>query len=60
MTTNSPEQQLWLLEALLGAGATDEIDAQQLLRLPEAFPFTITVGIADLRRTRASTFTGKD
>jgi hypothetical protein len=42
--------QLWLLEALLGASATDEIEAQQLLRLPESFPFKLSVGFADLRR----------
>lgn len=45
-----PELQLWLLEALLAASAADEIEAQQLLRLPESFPFTISVGVADLRR----------
>jgi hypothetical protein len=50
MTASSPELQLWLLEALLGASAADEIEAQQLLRLPECFPFTISVGIPDLRR----------
>jgi hypothetical protein len=42
--------QLWLLEALLGASDADEIEAQQLMRLPESFPFTINVGVADLRR----------
>ena len=42
--------QLWLLEALLGASAADEIEAQQLLRLPESFPFTVSVGVTDLRR----------
>jgi hypothetical protein len=50
MTASIPELQLWLLEALLGASATDEIEAQQLLRLPESFPFAVTVGLADLRR----------
>lgn len=45
-----PDLQLWLLDALLGASAADEIEAQQLLRLPESFPFTISVGVADLRR----------
>ena len=47
---STPELQLWLLEALLGASDADEIEAQQLLRLPESFPFTINVGVADLRR----------
>lgn len=50
ITTGSTELQLWLLEALLGANAADEIEAQQLLRLPEAFPFTLGVGVADLRK----------
>jgi hypothetical protein len=50
MTARIPDLQLWLLEALLGASDADEIEAQQLLRLPESFPFTISVGVADLRR----------
>lgn len=50
MTASLPELELWLLEALLKASAADEIEAQQLLRLPEAFPFSLSVGIADLRR----------
>src|SRR5947209_5227533 len=50
MTASTPELQLWLLEAMLAASAADEIEAQQLLRLPESFPFTISVGVADLRR----------
>jgi len=50
MTTGVPELQLWLLEALLGASAADEIEAQQLLRLPDSFPFTLTIGVADLRK----------
>jgi hypothetical protein len=50
MTTSIPDLQLWLLEALLAASAADEIEAQQLLRLPESFPFTISVGVPDLRK----------
>ena len=50
MTASTPDLQLWLLEALLGASAADEIEAQQLLRLPESFPFTIGVGVTDLRK----------
>jgi hypothetical protein len=50
MTASTPDLQLWLLEALLAASAADEIEAQQLLRLPESFPFTISMGVADLRR----------
>lgn len=53
MTTGTAELQLWLLEALLGASAAEEIEAQQLLRLPETFPFTLGVGVADLRRCDA-------
>ncbi len=50
MTASIPELQLWLLETLLAASESDEIEAQQLLRLPELFPFAISVGVADLRR----------
>ena len=50
MTASIPDLQLWLLEALLAASAADEIEAQQLLRLPEAFPFSLSVSVADLRR----------
>jgi len=50
ITASASELQLWLLEALLGASAAGEIEAQQLLRLPEAFPFTLSIGIGDLRK----------
>ena len=50
VTASIPELQLWLLEALMMASAADELEVQQLLRLPESFPFTISVGVADLRR----------
>ena len=50
MTASIPELQLWLLEALLSASNADEIEAQQLLRLPETFPFQLNVGISDLRK----------
>ena len=50
MTASTPDLQLWLLEALLGASAADEIEARQLLRLPESFPFTLSIGIAELRK----------
>lgn len=50
LTASIPDLQTWLLEALLGAGAAGEVEAQQLLRLPEAFPFTISIGVGDLRR----------
>jgi hypothetical protein len=48
--TASTSLQLWLLEALLGASFADEIEAQQLLRLPEVFPFQLTVAVSDLHR----------
>lgn len=50
MTTSVTDLQLWLLEAMLSASASDEIEAQQLLRLPELFPFSFTVGVGDLRK----------
>ena len=50
MAASIPDLQLWLLEALLGASAADEIEAQQVLRLPEGFPFTLDIGVADLRK----------
>ena len=50
MTTTVTDLQLWLLEAMLSASASDEIEAQQLLRLPESFPFSFTVSVSDLRR----------
>jgi len=50
MTTSVNDLQLWLLEALLRASAADEIEAQQLLRLPESFPFAFTASVSDLRR----------
>jgi hypothetical protein len=53
LTASIPELEFWLLEALLAASTVDEIDARQLLRLPESFPFTIRLGSADLRRHAA-------
>lgn len=50
LTAGTPELQLWLVEALLGANAADEIEAQQLLRLPESFPFALGISVNDLRR----------
>jgi hypothetical protein len=50
MTTPATDLQLWLLEAMLAASASDEIEAHQLLRLPESFPFTFTVSVGDLRK----------
>ena len=50
MNTTVTDLQLWLLEAVLSASDSDEIEAQQLLRLPELFPFTFTVTVGDLRK----------
>jgi len=47
--TPATDMQLWLLEVVLWARAADEIEAQQLLRLPETFPFTLTASVGDLR-----------
>jgi hypothetical protein len=50
MQTAVGDLQLWLLEVLLRASAADEVEVQQLLRLPGAFPFTFTASIGDLRK----------
>jgi hypothetical protein len=50
LRTPATDLQLWLLEAMLAASASDEIEAHQLLRLPELFPFTFNVGVGDLRK----------
>lgn len=50
MNTTVTDLQLWLLEAVLSASDSEEIEAQQLLRLPELFPFTFTVSVGDLRK----------
>ena len=39
ITASNTDVQLWLLGRCWVASATDEIEAQQLLRLPESFPF---------------------
>src|SRR3954454_11134601 len=38
MSTRCTALQLWLLECLLAASTAEEVEAQQLLRLPEMFP----------------------
>ena len=50
LTSTATDLQLWLLEAMLSASDSDEIEAQQLLRLPELFPFTLTATVGDLRK----------
>lgn len=51
LNSTSESLQLWLLEAMLGASDSEEIEANQLLRLPELFPFSLSVGVAELRRS---------
>jgi hypothetical protein len=50
MSSSSPALQLWLLESLLAASSAEEVEAQQLLRLPEMFPFVLSIGLPELRR----------
>jgi hypothetical protein len=50
MKASIPELELWLSEAVLAASKADEIEAQQLLRLPEVFPFQLSIGLSELRR----------
>jgi len=50
MSSASSAVQLWLLESLLTAGPAEEVEAQQLLRLPEMFPFQVSIGLSDLRK----------
>ena len=49
MSSPSSALQLWLLESLLIANSAEEVEAQQLLRLPEMFPFQLSIGLSDLR-----------
>jgi len=50
MSSSLSALQLWLLESLLAASTAEEVEAQQLLRLPEMFPFTLSIGLPDFRR----------
>lgn len=52
LTTKSKELQLWLLRAAHGSERSEELDARQLLQLPAIFPFRVTVGLGDLRRSQ--------
>jgi len=49
LATSSTALQLWLLEALLWASPSSEVECGQLARLPEAFPFKTKVKAAVLR-----------
>jgi hypothetical protein len=50
MSSTSTALQLWLVESLLAANSAEEVEAQQVLRLPEMFPFTLSIGLSELRR----------
>jgi hypothetical protein len=50
MSSPSSALQLWLLESMLAASSAEEVEAQQLLRLPEMFPFQLSIGLSDLRK----------
>lgn len=51
LTTENVRVQLWLLAAALTAHPADALPFADLVRLPELFPFRITVGVEDLRRS---------
>jgi hypothetical protein len=58
-TSGRTDLQLWLLEVLLRASAAEEIEAHQLLRLPESFPFKFTATLLTYAGVSASTSTGR-
>lgn len=51
LTTADKRLQLWQLAVALTAHPADELALQDLLRLPELFPFQFTIGIEDVRRS---------
>ena len=54
MTASIPDLQLWLLEALLEPAPPTRLRLKQLLRLPELFPFGLSVVSPISADTRAS------
>jgi hypothetical protein len=50
LSSDSRALQVWLLEAILRAGPAPEIEARQLRRLPEAFPFALDIKRSDIVR----------
>jgi hypothetical protein len=52
LTTRSKELQLWFLETAHRAEQNGEVESHQLMNLPMAFPFQITIGLGDLRRSK--------
>ena len=51
LTSTDPELEKWLLEVTLAAHAAEELPFNDLLRLPELFPFRFTLNVEDLRRS---------
>ena len=49
--TEQKELQLWLLSAALIAHPAEELPFSELVRLPELFPFCITIGVQDMRES---------
>lgn len=51
-STRSKKLQVWLLKASHIAHGKEQLEANELLTLPNLFPFKITVGKADIRATK--------
>ena len=49
--TEQKELQLWLLSAALLAHPAEELPFSELVRLPELFPFRLTIGVQDVRES---------
>jgi hypothetical protein len=49
--TERKEVQLWLLSATLLAHPSEELPFSELVRLPELFPFRLTIGVQDVRES---------
>lgn len=50
LSTGQRRLELWLLACALHAHPAEELPFADLLRLPELFPFRLTVGVEDLRQ----------
>ena len=50
METNSLELETWLLHCAFIGKNVEQIPFEDLIRLPELFPFKIKVGLYDLRK----------
>src|SRR5947207_15944240 len=49
LRTERKELQLWLLSAARLAHPAEELPFSELVRLPELFPFRLTIGVQDVR-----------